>query len=177
MREATFYIKKNGSVQCLLCPHHCVLNEGETGDCRTRININGKLMTIAYGNPCALHVDPIEKKPLYHFLPGQKAFSLATAGCNLACLNCQNADISQQSPENIFSYDLPPQAVVEKATENNTQIIAYTYTDPVAFYEYTYDTAKLAKQAGLKNVMISAGYINRSLCASWPAIWMRLILT
>ncbi|MCK4701248.1 MAG: AmmeMemoRadiSam system radical SAM enzyme, partial [Bacteroidales bacterium] len=130
------------------------------GDCRNHLNYNGKLYTIAYGNPCAVHIDPIEKKPLMHFLPESRAFSIATAGCNLACLNCQNWSISQKSPRETRNFDLMPDKVIEAAIENNCESIAYTYSEPVTFYEYTYDTSILAREAEIKNVIVSAGYIN-----------------
>lgn len=159
-REAIHYISTPRGIKCKLCPQSCDIEEGQTGDCRTRIRFGDKLYTIAYGNPCAVHIDPIEKKPLYHFLPSSRAYSIATAGCNLACLNCQNWQISQANPKETRNYDLMPERVVEEAVKNKCQAIAYTYSDPVAFYEYTLDTAKLAKLQGVKNVIISAGYIN-----------------
>ena len=160
-KEALFYTVTPKGVRCQICPNECNIKEGETGDCRNRMNINGKLWTTAYGNPCAVHVDPIEKKPLNHFLPGSKAFSIATAGCNLACLNCQNWTISQTSPSDTKNYDLPPEKVVEECLANDCESIAYTYSEPITFYEYTYDTSLLARQSGIKNVLVSAGYINR----------------
>lgn len=159
-REAIYYIETPKGIKCKLCPQNCELKEGETGDCRTRLVKDNTLHTIAYGNPCAVHIDPIEKKPLYHFYPGTKAFSIATAGCNLACLNCQNADISQQSPYMTRNYDLMPDAVLRECIKGECKSIAYTYSDPVAFYEYTFDTAKMAREQNIKNVFISAGYIN-----------------
>lgn len=159
-KEARFYISTPRGVRCMICPNECTLKEGELSDCRNRIAKNDKLYTIAYGNPCAVHVDPIEKKPLYHFLPESRSFSIATAGCNLACLNCQNYTISQTSPTKTRNYDLMPDKVVEKAITNNCKSIAYTYSEPITFYEYTYDTSKIAKQQGIKNVLVSAGYIN-----------------
>ena len=148
-------------VECLLCPHYCVLNEGQTGICRTRENVGGTLYSNAYGNPCSVAVDPIEKKPLFHFLPGSRILSISTAGCNLRCLNCQNWNISQVSPSEVPAYELPPEAVVELALNEGTESIAFTYTEPTVFYEYMLDTAKLAKERGLKTVLISNGYINR----------------
>lgn len=150
----------DNKVRCTLCPNNCVLREGQLAPCRTRINNNGTLYTIAFANPVAVHVDPIEKKPLAHFLPGSLAFSISTAGCNLHCKNCQNWEISQASPTDLPYYYLPPEQVVEKAQETGSQSIAYTYTDPVAFYEYTLETAKIARSRGIKNVIVSAGYIN-----------------
>ncbi|MDX9882742.1 MAG: AmmeMemoRadiSam system radical SAM enzyme [Prolixibacteraceae bacterium] len=167
-REGDFWSPTPRGVKCLICPNECVIKEGEAGDCRNRVNHEGKLYTIAYGNPCAVHIDPIEKKPLNHFLPGSKAFSVATAGCNLACLNCQNWEISQKSPKETRNYDLMPDKLVAEAIANQCQSIAYTYSEPVTFYEYTFDSAKLAREEGIKNVMVTAGYINeeplRNLC-------------
>lgn len=155
-------------VECRLCARHCRLSEGERGDCRVRINLNGKLFSLVYSKPCAVHVDPIEKKPLYHVLPKSGAFSIATAGCNLHCKFCQNWGISQRPPEETTNYDMPPQAVVDHAARNKCRSIAYTYSDPIIFYEYMYDTARLARQHGLLNLMITAGYIEeeplRELC-------------
>jgi pyruvate formate lyase activating enzyme len=117
-------------------------------------------MTLAYGNPCAVHIDPIEKKPLLHFLPASRAFSLATAGCNLHCKNCQNWEISQRRPEETYNLYLPPEAAVAEAIRADCRSIAYTYSDPDVFFEYTMETALLAHQQGLKNVLVTAGYIN-----------------
>jgi len=165
--EAKYYVNTPKGLKCQLCPNECKMKEGEEGDCRTRINIDGKLYCIAYGNPCAVHVDPIEKKPLYHFYPASKAFSIATAGCNLACLNCQNWEISQTSPEKTRNYDLMPEQVVQECIKNKCKSIAYTYSDPVAFYEYTLDTAKIARNKGIKNVLVSAGYIHEEPLKEW----------
>jgi pyruvate formate lyase activating enzyme len=167
-REALFYIETPRGVKCMICPNECVLKPGELSDCRNRVNKDGKLYTIAYGNPCAVHVDPIEKKPLYHFLPATRSFSIATAGCNLACLNCQNWSISQTSPTKTRNYDLMPEAVVEQAAGNTCSTIAYTYAEPITFFEYTCDSASLAHERGIRNILVSAGYINpeplRHLC-------------
>ncbi len=160
-REAMFYTPTAKGLKCLICPNQCQIKPEENGDCRTRYHKNDKLYTIAYGNPCAVHVDPIEKKPLYHFLPLSNTFSLATAGCNLACLNCQNWEISQSNPLETRNQDLMPESVVENANHYDCRSIAYTYSDPVAFYEYTYDTAKIARLKGIKNILVSAGYINK----------------
>lgn len=159
-KEALFYTETPKGIRCQICPNECDIKEGESGDCRNRVNKKGKLWSTAYGNPCAVHVDPIEKKPLNHFLPGSNAFSIATAGCNLACLNCQNWTISQKSPDETKNIDLPPEKVVESCIANKCESIAYTYSEPITFYEYTYDTSVLARQAGIKNVLVSAGYIN-----------------
>lgn len=161
-REAIHYIETPKGIKCKLCPQACELQNGETGDCRTRLAKGNKLYTIAYGNPCAVHIDPIEKKPLYHFLPSSTSFSIATAGCNLACLNCQNYSISQASPYDTRNYDLMPDQTVQQCMEAGCNSIAYTYSDPIAFYEYTLDTARVARDEGIKNVFISAGYINET---------------
>jgi len=160
-READYYSKlSDGSVECSLCPHACRIGLNDRGFCRTRVNKDKKLYTVAYGNPCAVHVDPIEKKPLYHFLPTSKIFSIATAGCNFRCLNCQNWSISQFRPDDTSNNDLMPERVVQAAMQSGSASIAYTYSEPTAFYEYAVDTSRLAKDAGLKNVWVSAGYIN-----------------
>ncbi len=167
-KEAMYQIETPRGVRCQICPNECTLKEGEWSDCRNRVNVGGKLYTMAYGNPCAVHVDPVEKKPLNHFLPGSRAFSIATAGCNLACLNCQNWTISQKSPKETRNFDMMPDKVVENAIKYKCESVAYTYSEPITFYEYTLDTSKLARRAGLKNILVSAGYINeeplRELC-------------
>jgi len=160
-REAMYQVETPKGVRCLICPNECTLKEGELSECHNRRVYNGLLYTLAYGNPCAIHVDPIEKKPLYHFFPESSAFSIATAGCNLACLNCQNWTISQSSPEETRNYDLMPDQVVKQALKYNCQSIAYTYSEPITWYEYVYHTGKVARDAGIKNVLVSAGYINR----------------
>jgi len=167
-REAYHYIGIPGGVQCTNCPNTCSLKPGETGVCRSRVNHRNKLYSIAYGNPCAVHIDPIEKKPFFHFLPATRAYSIATAGCNFECLNCQNWEISQKSPGETRNYDLLPDKVVEECRRNQCESIAYTYSEPTTFYEYVHDTAKLARATGIKNVYKSNGYINekplRQLC-------------
>lgn len=160
-REAMFYRQTPKGVRCQICPNECNIAEGQSGDCRNRVNRKGKLYSIAYGNPCAVHIDPIEKKPLLHFLPGSKSFSVATAGCNLACLNCQNWTISQRSPSETQNEDLLPERLVEICKKEQCKSIAYTYSEPITFYEYTFDSSSLARQEGIKNVMVTAGYINR----------------
>lgn len=161
-------------VKCELCPRGCIISEGHRGDCRVRENRGGKLYTVVYGNACAVHADPVEKKPFYHFLPTSVVFSIATAGCNLHCLYCQNWDISQSPPEELDHYDLPPELVVESALRSGSRSVAYTYSEPTIFYEYMLDTARVARANGLQNVVISAGYINpaplRQLCRSVDAI-------
>ena len=149
-----------GYVRCNLCPHHCIIADGERGICRVRENRGGRLYSMVYGNPCALHRDPIEKKPFYHYLPTAISLSLATAGCNLRCLYCQNWSISQVPPEETDNLDLPPEEIVRLALNYNDPVIAYTYSEPIAFYEYMLATSQLAHGAGLRNVVISAGYID-----------------
>lgn len=174
--KESYYYKKNadGSVECQTCPHYCIVREGKKGICRTKINKGGKLYTIAYGNPCAVHIDPIEKKPFFHFLPQSESYSIATAGCSFRCLNCQNWSISQVGPEQTQNYDLMPDKVVELCLKNKCKSISYTYTEPFAFYEYTYDTSKLAREKGIKNCIVTAGYINetplRNLCKYIDAV-------
>jgi len=165
--KAKYFVNTPKGIKCQICPNECKMLLNEESDCRTRINIDNELYCIAYGNPCAVHIDPIEKKPLYHYYPGSKAFSIATAGCNLACLNCQNWEISQQSPRKTKNYDLPPRKVVQECIDNSCKSIAYTYSDPIAFYEYTFDTAKLAREKGIKNVIVSAGYIYEKPLRDW----------
>lgn len=150
----------SGSVQCILCPFVCTLAPGERGRCGVRLNRDGELISLVYGRPVAVHVDPVEKKPLYHFHPGESVLSIATAGCNLRCLNCQNWEISQAFPEDVPPYNLMPEAVVEMALEHECGSIAYTYTEPVVFFEYVQDTARIAREKGLSNILVTAGYIN-----------------
>ncbi len=168
-KTAMFQEETARGIMCRICPNECVLKEGELSKCNNRRVQNSKLYTLAYGNPCSVGIDPVEKKPLYHFLPGSRAYSIATAGCNLVCLNCQNWSISQMSPDKTRNYDLMPQQVVEECIKNNCRSIAYTYSEPVTFYEYVYETAKIARAAGIKNIIKSNGYINpeplKKLCS------------
>lgn len=161
IHEALFYQKlDNKKVKCQLCPRYCVIPPGKKGYCRVRENQDGKLISLSYAKPVAIHLDPIEKKPLFHFLPSQIAFSVATAGCNLNCKFCQNWEISQGSPEKLSYTSLTPQELVDKAKASNSPVVAYTYTEPTVFYEYMLETAQLARGQGIKNVMHSNGYIN-----------------
>ena len=148
------------TLQCHLCPKSCLIAPGDRGACRIRYNRDGKLVLLTYSRPCAIHIDPIEKKPLFHFSPGGNILSIATAGCNLHCKNCQNWQISQSNPEDVPSYKMGPGDIVSLTREKNCSMIAYTYTEPLAFYEYTLDTSILAKSFGLKNVLVTAGYCN-----------------
>ncbi|MBM3233534.1 AmmeMemoRadiSam system radical SAM enzyme [Candidatus Pacearchaeota archaeon] len=159
MKEALFYKKLgSGIVQCELCPHFCTLKNGEKGKCKVRENRTGKLFSLVYEKPCSIALDPIEKKPLYHFYPGSKTLSLATFGCNLSCQHCQNWQISQKFIEKIR--EASPQEIIEMAKNVNSKIISFTYTEPTIFYEYMLDIAKLAKKEGMKTAMVSNGYIN-----------------
>ena len=159
-REAMHYeAAEGGLVRCRLCPRGCVIAPGLTGRCRVRRNDGGKLRTLVFGRPCTSHNDPIEKKPLFHFLPGTNAFSIATAGCNIECKFCQNWQISQAGPEEVRSVEMPPARVVERALAAGSASIAYTYTEPVVFYEYVYETARLGARRGMRSVMITNGFI------------------
>ncbi len=158
-KEALFYDKlPNKKVRCLLCPRNCFIQNNSTGFCRVRKNLDGKLYSLVYSRPCTISIDPIEKKPLFHFFPGTQALSIATCGCNLTCTFCQNYEISQGE---IFGEFLSPEKVVELAKKHKVKTIAYTYTEPTVFYEYCLDIMKLAKIENLKNVFISNGYINK----------------
>jgi pyruvate formate lyase activating enzyme len=163
LKEALFYEKlDNKAVQCHLCPRQCFVPQGKRGFCGVRENRDGVLYALSYSKAVAIHVDPIEKKPLFHFLPGTNAFSIATAGCNLRCKFCQNWEISQVKPEEINYVYLEPADLVKKAKESGSRTIAYTYTEPTIFYEYMFQTAKLAKAQGIRNIMHSCGYINEA---------------
>jgi pyruvate formate lyase activating enzyme len=159
---------EGGEIRCELCPRQCRVPKGKRGACRVRENRDGKYYSLVYGAPCAVHLDPIEKKPFFHVLPATQSFSLATAGCNLQCKFCQNWEISQASPEEVYSYDVSPDLAVKKAKEMGARSIAYTYVEPTIFYEYMLDIGLLAKKAGLLNVCHSNGFINpeplRDLC-------------
>ena len=160
MKEAIFWATAGKDIKCNLCPHMCTISQGKTGICKTRKNINGKLWSLVFPHAVSSHPDPIEKKPFYHFLPGELAFSFGTAGCNLCCHWCQNFDISQVSPDKVFSVEISPKKIIEICKQNNYKIIAYTYNEPTVFFEYTLEIAKLAKEAGIKNVIVSNGFIN-----------------
>lgn len=160
LHEAQHYQKlPEGRVQCQLCPRGCLLAEGERGLCRIRANLGGTLRALTYALPVSIHADPIEKKPLYHVLPGSTALSVATVGCNSGCVFCQNYEISQASPEDVPRRLVPPERLVEAALERGDAGIAYTYTEPTVFFEYMLDTAKLAKARGLRNYWITCGQI------------------
>jgi pyruvate formate lyase activating enzyme len=158
--EARHYTKlETGGIECGICPRRCRITDLERGYCGVRENRNDTYYTLVYGLSCALNIDPIEKKPLFHFYPGTTAFSLATAGCNVNCKCCQNWDISQSRPEQTDNIDLPPREIVDICRSRNIPTIAYTYSEPVVFYEYMYDTAELGHKHNVRSVMITGGYI------------------
>ncbi len=148
-------------VQCEVCPNRCLLAPGDRSVCRSKVNMDGTLYTLVYGNPCSIHLDPVEKKPLFHFRPQTTAFSLATTGCNFRCLNCQNWEISQAKPHEVRHYELFPADAVKEAKRLGARAIAYTYSEAITFIEYMMDIARLARQEGLANIWVSNGYINR----------------
>ncbi|MFW6147636.1 MAG: AmmeMemoRadiSam system radical SAM enzyme [Thermodesulfobacteriota bacterium] len=163
LREAMLYeVLDDQKVRCYLCHHNCRIPESQFGFCSVRQNLDGKLYTYAYGKAVAANIDPIEKKPLYHFLPGTLSFSIATAGCNFKCAFCQNWQISQVSERNgpeLPGEELSPEDIVSKAKQANCRSIAYTYTEPTIFFEYAYDTAKLGKEEGLSNIFVTNGFM------------------
>jgi pyruvate formate lyase activating enzyme len=165
MKEAYLYEKQEDSkVRCFLCNHRCVIKDGARGVCNVRENRRGELFSLIYGKVIARHVDPIEKKPLFHFLPGSRSFSIATAGCNFRCVFCQNADISQMPADQkrIWGEDTLPGAIVQDALSSRSATIAYTYTEPTVFFELALDTARLASGKGLRNVFVSNGYMTEA---------------
>lgn len=162
MQEARFYQhKEDNKVECYLCAHRCVIDPGKRGLCMVRENRQGTLYTLVYGKIISRHVDPIEKKPLFHFLPGSQSYSIATVGCNFQCEHCQNFEISQWPREHkdIPGQDMTPAQVVAAAQASNSASISYTYTEPTIFGEFAYDTAVIAKQVGLRNVFVSNGFM------------------
>lgn len=162
MKEASLYQRLDGDkVQCNLCAHRCVIRPGKSGICRVRENIGGTLYTKVYGRVIAQHIDPVEKKPLYHFYPGSKAYSIATPGCNFRCRFCQNWEISQISNEGILETGekVTPEQIVSSAKYLGCKSIAYTYTEPTIFFEYSFDVAVMAHKEGLKNIYVSNGYM------------------
>jgi len=163
MKEAFLYKKlKDKKVQCQNCAHYCIILPGKRGTCGVKENIDGALYALNYGKAIACHIDPIEKKPFFHFLPGSYSLSIATVGCNFACKNCQNWDISQgfKGAKEIPGDDLSPEEIVKIALKNKLPSISYTYTEPTIFLEYALDTMKLARKAGLKNNFVSNGFMS-----------------
>jgi len=162
MKEAIFYEKLDRKkVKCNLCNHRCIINNGSRGICNVRENNNGILFSLIYGKAIALNIDPIEKKPLFHFYPGSKTYSIATEGCNFKCLHCQNYNISQKENNNIFGKNISPEDIVKNAIREDCKSISYTYTEPTIFYEYAYDTAKIASKNKIKNIFVTNGYITK----------------
>ena len=161
MKKARFYTPSDGGVRCLLCPHHCRIKEGGRGLCRSRECRDGKLYALSYGIPCALADDPVEKKPLNRFMPGTRCLSLSCTGCNLSCRWCQNSSISQVAPEDADATVLSPEEIVDICLKRGMPSIAYTYTEPFTWFEYMYDIAVLAHAKGLKNILVSAGYVEK----------------
>jgi pyruvate formate lyase activating enzyme len=158
--EARYYKKHpDREIECQLCPRLCKLGDKERGYCGVRQNDGGTYYTLVYGKACSANVDPIEKKPFFHFLPGTDAFSIATAGCNVNCKFCQNWQISQVRAEQVPHTDLPPEEVAAAAERNRCPSIAYTYTEPIVYYEYMYDSAVAARKKGLRNCVVTAGHI------------------
>ena len=164
MHKASFYKSQKNYVQCELCPHNCKILENKKGICGVRQNIKGELISLVYGKTIAYHVDPIEKKPLFHFLPGTNIYSIGTIGCNLKCDFCQNWEMSQVfygKEKEFYGIEMPPREVVKNAIANNCQSIALTYNEPTIFFEYAYDICKIAKKHNLKTVFVSNGFINK----------------
>ncbi|MBR9676410.1 AmmeMemoRadiSam system radical SAM enzyme [Candidatus Woesearchaeota archaeon] len=147
--------------QCFLCPKHCVIREGRRGFCKTRKNIHGVIYAVNWGKPIGINVDPIEKKPLYHFFPGQKILSFGTLGCNLDCEGCQNHDIARGIPSDSQEDLVLPKEIISIAKKEGCDMIAYTYTEPIIFFEYLVDIARLAREEGIKNVVVTNGYIEQ----------------
>ena len=184
VKEARHYRELGKNLQCQVCPNECLLGPEDRSHCRNKVHKDGKIYTLAYGNPASVHIDPIEKKPLFHFLPSSPAFSIATSGCSFRCLNCQNWELSQKRPEDLKVVEGPelrltlanaealgrvdidraslfPEAVVDFARATGCASIAYTYAEPTSFYEYMLDTARAARTAGVRNVWVTNGYIRR----------------
>jgi len=163
LTEARYYERlPYKKIKCVLCPRECVIDDLERGYCGVRENRGGTYFTLVHSRPCSAHIDPIEKKPLFHFLPGTQAFSIATVGCNVECKFCQNWEISQMRPEQAQSYKMPPEQAAQIAKERGSLSIAYTYTEPVVFTEYMYDCALTGRVQGIRSVMISNGYIQQT---------------
>ena len=162
LREAMFYkVLAGDEVQCQMCFRKCIIPEGRRGACRNRENRKGKLYSVVYGRPSAVHIDPVEKEPQYHFLPGSEILCIGTAGCNFRCRHCHNWHLSQRSIEEMaYVYDLMPEKAVEQALKNKIPTMSFTYNEPTSFYEYVYDIAKLAKEKGLRIIWHSNGAIN-----------------
>lgn len=170
MKECLFYKKeKNNLVRCRACNHFCLISEGKMGICGVRKNVGGKLQLLVYGHPVSVAVDPIKKKPFYHFLPGSYALSLGTFGCNFCCANCQNYDISQQKNKKVIEKyfegqtEISPEEIIQSAKENDCLSVAYTYNEPTIWAEYALAIMKLAHKNNLKNVWVSNGYFSNEV--------------
>lgn len=160
MKEARFFKRSDtGEVQCFLCPHHCRVQEGKTGICRVRKNIDGTLYALTYGKVTSLALDPVEKKPLYHFHPGRYILSIGSVGCNFRCPFCQNWHISQASPEEYVLHEITKETLLRVARERDSLGISFTYNEPLVWWEFVYDVAVLFQAEGLKNVLVTNGYI------------------
>jgi pyruvate formate lyase activating enzyme len=161
-KEASYYITlKDKKVKCTLCPHTCVISNGQRGVCGVRENQQGVLITLVYDHPCAINIDPIEKKPLNHFLPGSVSLSIGTAGCNLSCMYCQNWNMSKALPENIRCYTTTSDEILEMAKNSECASISYTYNEPSMNFEFVLEAARKAHTHRLKNVMVTNGFINQ----------------
>jgi len=161
LKECSYYKKlENKKVHCQLCPQYCVISPDNYGKCKARKNIDGEFYSMIYAEPVSIAVEPLEKKPIFHLLPGTNVYSLGTTGCNLGCLFCQNWRISQAFQEDMPGIHMEPKEVVENAIREKCLSIAYTYTEPSIAWEYVYDTARLAKKKGLKNVTVTNGFVN-----------------
>lgn len=166
MKEAMFYRPlEEGRVECYLCHHHCHISPSKKGMCGVRENREGKLYSLVYGRAISMNVDPIEKKPIFHLLPGSTSFSIATVGCNFRCLQCQNHEISQMpiDEKRIEGSSVPPARIVSLAEQYRCQSISYTYTEPTIYFEYAYETSILAKQKGIKNIFVTNGYMSKEV--------------
>lgn len=162
IREGVLFDELPGKkIKCHVCSHRCTIAEGKVGICRTRQNKNGKIYTLIYNTVSSEAVDPIEKKPLYHFLPGTLSYSLGSIGCNFRCEHCQNWNISQVNPEESYTMEITPETAIQRALESGSKSISWTYNEPAIWHEYTFDSAMLAKKAGLKTVYVTNGYITQ----------------
>ncbi|OGJ12378.1 AmmeMemoRadiSam system radical SAM enzyme [Candidatus Pacearchaeota archaeon RBG_19FT_COMBO_34_9] len=161
MKECDLYKKEKDRIRCFACSHKCFISKGKTGICGVRKNIGNKLYLLVYGKVASMNIDPIEKKPLYHFLPGTFSFSIGTVGCNFRCGFCQNFEISQIKERQIFGKDISPEEIVQKAIKSKCKSISYTYTEPAIFIEFVKDIAKLAKKKKLKNILVTNGFFTK----------------
>jgi len=168
MKEARFYQSDGDTVTCGLCAHHCRIKNNRRGVCGVRENRDGVLYSLAYGKVSAEHVDPIEKKPLFHFLPASLTYSIATVGCNFTCLHCQNSSLSQAGPqvERVSHSRKEPAEIVETARSTGFRSISYTYSEPTVFFEFAYECAQLGREQNLKNVFVSNGYMSSAAASA-----------